>query len=334
MMLLSYIRTSVRETACGIVMLVLADLMFLFLPDNGTSWGDFIYLNILLIIAFLAFWIAGFILFTIRYKAIVTAIANKADLDAAAPFDSSFYSQLISGILREKTRLQLQENASHAAVILEKNEYIEQWVHEVKIPISVCELILADIQNLSGTREQMIYELERVKYLVNQVLYSARASDPAQNLDISCFNVKNTLRQVIKAGSQFFIQKNISLDFFLSDETITSDEKWLSYIFTQIIHNAAKYASEDSSVRIWSEKTPGELHIHILNEGIGIRREDLPKIFDKGFVGETGRVQTKSTGIGLYLAKKAADHLGVRLGAESEAGQYAKFSVMIPREYR
>jgi K+-sensing histidine kinase KdpD len=333
MMLSLYLKTSVREIICGIVMVVFAGLLFLFLPNERIDWKDFIYVIGLLSVTCILFFSVGFFTFFKRYKPLVDACSKQADLRAALPGDASFYSLLLSDVYKQMEEKQRVEREKRHVEATEKDEYIEQWVHDAKIPLAVCDLILAKESSSLEAKEQLTYEMERLKYLVNQVLYSTRISDMAQNLDITRFNVTNMLRKVVKMNALFFIQKDISLEFHMPDEVILSDEKWLSYILTQIIHNAAKYTKQQGVVLIHSERTKRELLIHVWNEGDGIRKEDLPKVFNKGFVGEMGRTQTKSTGIGLYLANSAATHLGVTIKALSKENQSAEFVVTIPTDH-
>ena len=102
-----------------------------------------------------------------------------------------------------------------------------------------------------------------------------------------------------------------------------TDEKWLSFIIEQLLSNAVKYTSKGSvTISVDAEK-----RLTISDTGIGIAGEDLPRIFEKGYTGYNGRVERKSTGIGLYLCKMAADKLGHRLSAESEPGKGSRFTI-------
>lgn len=331
MILLRYTKSTVREILCGVMMILFADLMFLFLPYEKINTGDFLYINFLLIATFLLFWSVGFLLFAKRYGRLIKALNTQDDITIAIPEDDSFYSTLIADVAKTKQAQVLNERTAYELNIEDKNEYIAQWAHEVKTPIAVCELLLSEEPDLNLSKEKLSYEVERVKYLVDQVLYSSRVSDISKNLSISQFDLKQTMRQVIQTNASFFIHNNISLDFSMEKILITSDQKWIAYILNQLIHNAAKYTITDGNVRIWTQRREDAVETHIWNDGTGISPEDLHKIFDKGFVGISGRGTSKSTGFGLYLAKKTADALGIRITVTSNENEYAEFTVTIPQ---
>ena len=120
-----------------------------------------------------------------------------------------------------------------------------------------------------------------------------------------------------------FVRKRIHLVYQGTDIRVLTDEKWLSFIIEQLLSNAVKYTSKGSvTISVDAEK-----RLTISDTGIGIAGEDLPRIFEKGYTGYNGRVERKSTGIGLYLCKMAADKLGHRLSAESEPGKGSRFTI-------
>jgi signal transduction histidine kinase len=84
-----------------------------------------------------------------------------------------------------------------------------------------------------------------------------------------------------------------------------ADSKWLGFIIDQIIANALKYTGDDGDISIKVEEDNKEKRLLIQDSGIGIKAEDIQRVFDKGFTGSNGRSHVKSTGMGLYLAKQA-----------------------------
>ena len=85
-------------------------------------------------------------------------------------------------------------------------------------------------------------------------------------------------------------------------------------------------------IDIWGEKEEDakRINLYIEDTGIGIRPEDLPRIFERGFTGCNGRLEKKSTGIGLYLCRQIFVHLGVTVRVESEEGKGTKVILGIP----
>ena len=109
-----------------------------------------------------------------------------------------------------------------------------------------------------------------------------------------------------------------------------TDEKWLGFVLGQILSNALKYTKKGKISIYMSKSRPHTLVIE--DTGIGIRAEDLPRVFEKGFTGYNGREENRSTGIGLYLCgkiMKRPDH-GIRI--ESELGKGTKVFLELGRK--
>ena len=125
------------------------------------------------------------------------------------------------------------------------------------------------------------------------------------------------VRQSVRKYARLFILKKISLDFQETGRTVLTDEKWLSFVVEQLLSNAVKYTPEGGLVRVYGD---GETLV-IADSGIGIRPEDLPRVFEKGFTGFNGREDKKSTGIGLYLCRQVLDRLNHGISISSRPGQ-------------
>ena len=121
------------------------------------------------------------------------------------------------------------------------------------------------------------------------------------------------VRESIKRFSTEFIERKIKLQYSPSDKKIITDEKWLSFVIEQLLSNALKYTRE-GSIKIYSDKQ----YLCIEDTGIGIAPEDLPRIFEKGYTGGNGRINSKASGLGLYLCKRICDNLGIGIIARSE----------------
>ena len=136
------------------------------------------------------------------------------------------------------------------------------------------------------------------------------------------------MRQSVRKFARLFILKKISLDFQETGRTVLTDEKWLSFVIEQLLSNAVKYTPEGGRVRVYGD---GETLV-IADSGIGIRPEDLPRVFEKGFTGFNGREDKKSTGIGLYLCRQVADRLNHGISIASRPGQGTLVRLDLSRE--
>lgn len=190
-------------------------------------------------------------------------------------------------------------------------EYYSLWVHQIKTPIAAMQLLLED-EECEGQR--LKEELFSIEQYVEMVLHYMRLKGMSEDLTLKEYNVYEIIRQAVRKYTEVFIRKGLSLSFDPFDMKVVTDEKWLLLIMEQLLSNSIKYTKSGGiTIRADQEKQK----IFISDTGIGIRGEDLPRVFDKGFTGYNGRMDKKSTGIGLYLCKEAAAHLSIRLSVKS-----------------
>lgn len=212
-------------------------------------------------------------------------------------------------------------------------EYITSWVHEVKTPIAASRLI---IENSIGKPQEEILnsleeELDKIENKVEQVLYYSRIDAFAKDYLIGEINLEKALKETIKKHAKVFINKRIKVEMENLDIDVATDKKWLLYIMDQILTNSLKYTDKGGKIKINGQKDEKEKRIIIEDNGIGIKSEDIGRIFEKGFTGYTGRENYKSTGMGLYLAKRLAKKLGHDLSVESEYGEYTRVILHFPK---
>ncbi|MCQ2530439.1 MAG: sensor histidine kinase [Lachnospiraceae bacterium] len=197
-------------------------------------------------------------------------------------------------------------------------DYYTTWVHQIKTPISVMRMKLAE-QDTKENHELSI-ELFRIEQYVEMVLQYIRLNSETNDLVVKEYSVDDLVRESIRKFAPQFIHRKLALDFQESHQRIVTDKKWFSCMLEQIFSNAVKYTPE-GGVFIYTE---GET-LCIRDTGIGISSEDLPRIFEKGYTGINGRMEKKSSGLGLYLCKKAADKLGIKITVESSPGKGSIF---------
>ena len=169
-------------------------------------------------------------------------------------------------------------------------------------------------------------ELFKTGQYVDMVLSYLRAEDLSSDLLLKEYSLDEIVRQAVRKYSRMFILKKIRLDLGPLDHQVLTDEKWLVFVVEQILSNALKYTKE-GGISIYMTRYRDRPVLAIEDTGIGISPEDMPRIFEKGYTGYNGRLDKKSTGIGLYLCRKAAEKLGHVLTAESEPGKGSRFIV-------
>ena len=198
----------------------------------------------------------------------------------------------------------------------EYRAYIEQWVHEVKTPITALKLLCEN--NRSPFSRDVLAELENINRYTEQALYYARSEHTEKDYSIREMNLADVVHGAIADNKYLLRQCDMAITVDDLEPVVYADDKWVRFILNQIISNAVKYrAPQHPALRIFTERSDDQVLLSIADNGIGIPESDLPRIFEKGFTGQNGRTIHSSTGIGLYLCKRLCDKLGIGLAASS-----------------
>lgn len=198
----------------------------------------------------------------------------------------------------------------------EYRAYIEQWVHEVKTPITALKLLCEN--NRSPFSRDVLAELENINRYTEQVLYYARSEHTEKDYSIREMNLADVVHGAIADNKYLLRQCDMTITVDDLEPVVYADDKWVRFILNQIISNAVKYRPpQHPALRIFTERSGDQVLLSVADNGIGIPESDLPRIFEKGFTGQNGRTIHSSTGIGLYLCKRLCDKLGIGLAASS-----------------
>lgn len=207
-------------------------------------------------------------------------------------------------------------------------EYIESWVHEIKAPITSIALMCENHKD--NLTRQIHLENQKIENYVDMALYYARSESVYKDYVIQETDFQEIVVVVLNRNKQYLIQNRVKAEVDCKDVAYT-DKKWIAFILNQLILNSAKYRKEEGGyIQIRTERYPGGIRLFVIDDGIGIREEDMPRIFEKGFTGSNGRMQERSTGMGLYLCKKLCQNLGIGIYAESEEGKGTKMTLEFP----
>lgn len=198
---------------------------------------------------------------------------------------------------------------------IEQVEYYTRWVHQIKTPISAMYLALHS-SIASNQPELLEQELFKIEQYVELALQYTKMKDLSTDLVIREYTLEDIVHQSVKKYAQLFIYKKLSLQMDEFHEMITTDSKWLAFILEQLLSNAIKYTNKGGIKISYQNRC-----LTISDTGIGIRAEDLERIFQKGYTGYNGRLDKKASGIGLYLAKKVADSLAIKIEINSVVGK-------------
>ncbi|KYH34692.1 sensor histidine kinase GraS [Clostridium tepidiprofundi DSM 19306] len=295
---------------------------------------NILYLNGVSLIFFLIYIIIEYLLAKKYYENINNMIENREEnivncLPEPRTYEQNLYNQILKNLISQKNSKieKLHEDKKGNL------EFITSWVHEIKNPIAVIRLIIEN--NKKKSLEEILNsieeEIDKIDNYVEHILYHSRIDAFSKDYFISDISLDKIVKEVVRKHAKTFINKKIKINIKDTDLVVSSDRKWLMFIINQILSNALKYTPEKGIIKINFEKDDTEKRIIIEDNGIGIKKEDIGRVFDKGFTGHTGRNFHKSTGMGLYLAKQLSNRLGHDITIESSFGEYTKTIIHFPK---
>ncbi|GIP53451.1 sensor histidine kinase [Paenibacillus vini] len=232
-------------------------------------------------------------------------------------------SEYLHRLLKKQYRHYVSELNRQQHKINHHLQFITQWVHQMKTPVSVIHLMVQDSDDSRSTA--IGDEVDRLRKGLDLVLYTARLDSFSHDFVVEKLDLESLVRAAVSAQKRLFIRSKVfpQLEFTSKEPLfIATDEKWLTFVLTQILTNAVKYtANEPGTIAIRGYRKEDEAFLEIRDEGVGIPDSDLPRVFDAYFTGENGRNFRESTGMGLYLVKQICGQLGHRVELESAVGQ-------------
>ena len=263
---------------------------------------------------------------------------NLSQMDSPVGQDERFQQEIMQQL--NQMRIDV-ENASQKSSE-DMTDYYTMWAHQIKTPIFALRLLL---QESPEENKEKLSELFKIEQYVEMVLGYLRTEDMSSDLKLSRCSLDRIIRDQIHKYAGIFVSKKLTLTYESISQDVLTDEKWLGFVIGQILSNALKY-TRIGEIRIYLEKKISldtyDVSISIGNDGcnkvenltlviedtgIGIRAEDIPRIFEKGYTGVNGRDDNRATGIGLYLSNKIMRKLGHRLYIISTEGKGTKVSL-------
>ncbi len=267
-----------------------------------------------------------------RKKFYTDLVSNTENLEkkyliSAMTESPDFYEgQIFYDVLCETSKSMCDNVAEYRRHSTEFQEYIELWVHEVKLPVAS---LLLMCHNNPETSEKYSEQLRRIDDCIENVMYYVRSENAEKDYLIKEISLKRAFNASAVKNREELQQRNVVLKAKNLDITVMTDGKWLEYIIGQIIGNSMKYFSSGRvpEINVYAVETEDTVTLHIRDNGIGIPASDLPYIFEKSYTGENGRTHAKSTGMGLYIIKKLCVSLGHDVKAESVQNEFTDISI-------
>lgn len=327
-------RQVLLAVALGLLIYSLVLLLYQ-IPPEAAGYGI-----LLVFIAEFVWLLSGFGRFRKKQKLLRQLAGERAkdfylrDLPESEDPKEEAYQDLIESLLKEKNR----KEAEAAEKLRDMEEYYTLWVHQIKTPIAGLQLLLQmerseleeaeskdeiteelyvkQLQNLTDVEE----ELFRIEEYVGMALQYQRINSTANDYILKQISLDTVIREVIHKYAKIMIRRKIRMHYEKTEATVISDEKWLSFVLEQLLSNAVKYTPE-GEISIEVQEEPQHIWLEIRDTGIGIRSEDIPRVFEKGYTGFNGHEDKRSTGIGLYLCREVLQKLGHTIQVQSEVGE-------------
>ena len=254
-----------------------------------------------------------------RVRVLSAVLSEWRNLREAQSLAEEDYQRMVAALGEQIEKLSREADASRQDML----DYYTTWVHQIKTPLAVMRLKLSDD---TPEHRELIPELSRMEQYVDMVLQYIRIGSGVNDLVIREYPLDELIREAVRKQATQFVDKRLKLDFSPTGVVLVTDQKWFSCILDQLLSNAVKY-TPSGSVAI----AVRDGFLTITDTGIGIAKEDLPLVFEKGYTGANGRLGKKSSGLGLYLAKKAADLLSIPISVDSTLGCGCSFRLDIRR---
>lgn len=213
----------------------------------------------------------------------------------------------------------------------EYQQFIEQWVHEIKRPITASKLICENNKN-EYTRK-LNSQVEEMERQVERVLYYARLGHVEKDYMISETPLDDIVEEALARNKQLLIQNDVRVDTSCLHYKVYSDKKWIVFILNQILINCIQYKKESPQIAIMASEEGSFIKLSVKDNGIGIKESEISRIFEHGFTGSNGRNAKNSTGIGLYLCKELSHKLGISIDAKSVLDEYTEITLTFPKDY-
>lgn len=188
--------------------------------------------------------------------------------------------------------------------------------------------------NKSGVTKSIDEELDKVENFIEQALFYARSNTVEKDYYIKSANLKEIVNESIRKNKSVLIHEKVFVNLHDLDLIVNTDNKWICFILNQLIQNSIKYKKQDGSleIEIFARQGKENVVLYAKDNGIGIKKGEITRVFEKGFTGTNGRLSNKkSTGIGLYLCKKLCVKLGIDIELNSVQNEGTEVRVVFPK---
>ncbi|RIM14631.1 sensor histidine kinase [Staphylococcus chromogenes] len=230
--------------------------------------------------------------------------------------------------MNERLRQDLrEEKIAHRSYQKEIENYFLTWIHQIKTPITASKLLLE--RNEAGAINQVRQEITEIENYTNLALNYLKLLNHETDMVAEKVSLDVIVKPLIQRYALHFIEHHTRIHTENLNQSVTTDAQWARIMIEQLLNNALKYAKGgDIWVTFYNEQNA----LSVRDNGIGIQKADLPKIFEKGYSGMNGRLNEKSSGIGLFVVKQISNKLQHPIEVVSEPGHSTTFTIYFPHE--
>ncbi|WP_141504925.1 sensor histidine kinase [Paenibacillus luteus] len=317
-----------RRSWIALFLIMQLIVIFVSFMDAAVPLASMLYIVYLSLIIFILFFFSRYHIETKYYKSLEEQ-NESLDLSRISMPDRPF-EQIIETCIINQVQYSKQASAQNQMTLEQEKDDLLAWIHEVKTPLTAMSLMI-DRMDDDTMKSNLTYEWLRIHLLLDQQLHQRRILFIENDLFMENTELETVIFNEIKTLQSWCIQKGIGFDIELEAATVVSDAKWVAYIIRQLLTNAVKY-SEATDITITSYKHADQTILKVRDYGRGIDPRDLPRIFDKGFTSTAIHRDITATGMGLYLAKKAALSLFIHIHVESILGEGTTVTLTFPQK--
>lgn len=303
-------------------------IVFVAYVDSTIPLIPILYIIFLSLMLFCIFIVLRYKKETKFYKSLADREDN-LDLTNIAEPESPF-ERIIENSIANQTNLLKQESLHNRTILEQEKDELLSWIHEVKTPLTAMHLMIRRVED-ETLKSHLTFEWLRIHLLLDQQLHQRRIPFIENDVYMERVDLAVLIYDEIKTLQSWCIQKGIGFNFDLHVTEIISDAKWLGFILRQLLTNAVKY-SEASEIEVQSHESDEHIILKLKDMGQGIDPRDLPRIFDKGFTSTSRHQDHAATGMGLYLAKKAAQSLNIIIMIDSSPGLGTAVTLTFPKK--
>jgi signal transduction histidine kinase len=294
--------------------------------------SNIIYIMSVSLIMFAAYLLSDYVI-KAKYIKKLLQFETAKDKTPIFPEPMDYKDEVYAGVLLDLFDYYNTSLKDMGSQFKENNDFMTAWVHEIKTPITTSKLLMDNSANSSDFLSSLDEEINKIDDYVEKVLYYSRGDNFSEDYIIAETALSALIKESVKKHSIIFIRKHISfINEVEGSFLVDTDRKWLLFIVDQILSNALKYTGANGIIKCSAYENDKEKVLVIEDTGTGIKKEDIDRVFQKSFTGNNGRnINSKATGLGLYLSYKLAKKLGHDITLQSQYGSGTSVCVHFPK---